>query len=301
VAPSTGYRHRRLEERQVLFDRVHELEKSGLGVREIASRLSISSRDVSYWLRVNRPSREVYAPDLTPRPELAYLVGAYLGDGRTAGPKDKKVRFKVADLAFANLLNELVAKSLDARIKPLTNEDGYHCISYDAALLYDFLQRPAVELEEIGDSFPAAFLRGMFDAEGYASPRLYHAKAQFTGITVGLANSNIQYLSIAQRLLLALGVRSSFTTTHLRGELMTIRGRTYLRKSEVYHLVIVRMSDVERFHRSVDFAIPDKHEKLQDMVRIVTTMDRCNAYDWFVSHYERRHRRWKKKADVTEI
>src|SRR5271155_4669870 len=95
------YRHRTLEERLKLYSSVRELHGKGVLADEIGQALSMSREDVSYWLRVDRPSRNIYDPDLTPRPELVYLVGAYLGDGRTAGPQDKKVRFKVADIEFA--------------------------------------------------------------------------------------------------------------------------------------------------------------------------------------------------------
>ncbi|MGA2665887.1 MAG: hypothetical protein ABSF83_13185, partial [Nitrososphaerales archaeon] len=101
-----------------------------MSVKDVSEALGISRRDVSYWTRMKRPSRTIYAPDLTPRPELAYLVGAYLGDGRTAGEQDKKVRFKVADQEFAGQLNELVAKVIGAQSKPVPVEEGFYAVSY---------------------------------------------------------------------------------------------------------------------------------------------------------------------------
>ena len=291
------YRHRTLGERLKTYSEVMELRATGKTVKEIAESLGISRRDVSYWFRVNKPSRTVYAPDLTPRLELAYLVGAYLGDGRTAGEQDKKVRFNLADPAFAETLNNLVAKVIGAQMKSVALEEGFYSVSYDCAALYDFLQQPLERQMSVIDSFPTMFLRGFFDAEGYASPRLDHVDKEFQGVTVGAVNTNPDYLGKAQAILASLGIRSRFKTTHLAGEPMKIRGKTFVRKYDVRHLVITRANDVQQFNTMVGFAIPRKREKLEDMAEILDSMTRWEGYDWFVGHYELRDGRWIKKTN----
>lgn len=161
-----------LEERLELYPKVEELRPRGLQNRELAYELGISEQDASYWLRVERPSRENYVPDLNPRPDLAHLIGAYLGDGRTAGEQDKKVRFKVADLEFARLLNDLVAEVLLTEPKRVAVGRGFYCVDYDTAVLYDYLQQPLSCLIPVAESFPGMSLRGFFDAEGYATQTL---------------------------------------------------------------------------------------------------------------------------------
>lgn len=275
-----------------MYARVHELREKGLGVKEIAEALGMSRRDVSYWFRVNTPSRTVYAPDLSPRPELAYLVGAYLGDGRTAGEQDKKVRFKVADPAFAAQLNELVSKVVGAKLKPVTKEEGFFCVSYDSAVLYDYLQQPLQGLQSLIETSPAMFLRGFFDAEGYVSPRLSHSGRQFLGILLGVANTNPEYLGCIQLQLERMGIRVSGFRTHEAGEPMTIRGNTFVRKQEVRQLQLRGQNVAEVFQAQIDFSIPAKKNKLADLIWISKSLSMREGYAWFVSHYEVRNRRW---------
>ncbi|MDA4135843.1 MAG: hypothetical protein OK449_02435 [Thaumarchaeota archaeon] len=287
-----AYRHRSLAERLKLYSRVRELQAAGLRPSEIGREMGMCREDVRYWLRVDQPSRNVYAPDLNPRPELAYLAGAYLGDGQTAGPQDKKVRFKLADAAFAGMLNERVARILGAETKSIRMERGFHCVSYDSAVLYDYLQQPLEALQPLIDSSPAMFLRGFFDAEGHVSPRLDYSTRKFLGASLGVTNTNPDYLSCVQQLLEKLGIKSSNFRTHEVGEPMTIRGRTFIRKHEVRHLQLRGQNHAETFQARIDFSIPAKKQKLADFIWISKSLTMTDGYAWFVSHYELRNRRW---------
>jgi intein-encoded DNA endonuclease-like protein len=286
------YRHRTLEERLEVHSRVAELRNSGLPIKEIALALGISRREVSYWLRVERPSRTVYNPDLTPRPELAYLVGAYLGDGRTAGKQDKKVRFKVADLCFAESLNGLVASILKAHVKPVKADGGFYDICYDSAKLYDFLQSDLASQIPLMESYPAMFLRGFFDAEGYVTQTLWHESRTMTAIRVGAANTNLEYLGHVRRLLAALGIASGLRRTNKAGQPMEIRGRSYFRKHDVFHVEIMNLGSVKAFCELVGFSIPQKENKLKDLLAIMSTLDESDRYEWFTGRYEKVGRKW---------
>ena len=288
-------RQRTLKERTELYTRVQELRSKGLTVGEVATTLGISRRDVSYWTRVNPPSVERYVPDLKPRPELSYLVGAYLGDGQTAGEQDKKVRFNVADIEFATQLNELVAKVLQTEPVPVKKEYGFYHVNYDAATLYDFLQQPIEAYVPLIEANPGMFLRGFFDAEGYASPQLNHRKRLFSGIAVGVVNTNPEYLNSIQSALSSFRVKPRFVTTHRSGDPMIIRGRTFIRKHDVRHLVITRAKEVGIFHDRIGFGIPDKKSKLDDMIMVKRQLSREEAYDWFVSNYSYVNHKWTKK------
>jgi intein-encoded DNA endonuclease-like protein len=289
------YRHRTLEERLKLHSQVQELRAKGLQVKEIAQALGMSRRDVSYWLRVKRPSRTVYAPDLSPRPELAYLVGAYLGDGRTAGEQDKKVRFNVADSAFADLLNELLAKVIRRNPKPVPLENGFYSVSYDSAVLYDYLQQPLSGQRSLIDYFPAMFLRGFFDAEGYVTLSIDRTSRTLLAIRVGAANCNLDYIDFVRRSLSILGISSTQRKTNKEGGTMEIRGRTYLRKRDVYHVEINNLNHVRAYGDQVGFSVPQKNEKLRDLLTIMTTLDPKERYEWFTSNYEKVGHRWLRK------
>ncbi len=299
MGPPRHYRHRTLEERLKIHAEVATLRGSGMTVKEVADALGISRRDVSYWTRMNKPSRTVYNPDLTPRPELAYLVGAYLGDGRTAGPKDKKVRFNLADQEFADQLNELVAKVIGARLKTVPVEEGFHSVSYDCAVLYDFLQQPLSAQIPLAESFPAEFLRGFFDAEGYASQTIWPGSNALTAICVGAANCNLDYLDLARRLLATLGIPSEIRMTNKAGQPMEIRGRTYIRKRNVFHVRINEADYVEKFRDRVGFSVPEKKQKLADLVAIVSIPDEWDRYDRFTDLYEKKKRKWMRRGDAS--
>jgi DNA endonuclease len=291
-------RQRTLEERLELYRRVHDLRSRGLAIGDVASELGISRRDVSYWMRVERPSVKRYVPDLSPRPELSYLVGAYLGDGQTAGEQDKKVRFNLADLAFADILNKVVARVLRTSPRPVPMERGFHHVSYDSAVLYDYLQQPLPKLQACIDSSPGKFLQGFFDAEGYTTPVLNISKRCFVGIVVGAANTNPDYLNCAQKILSSLGIHSLFRITHSIGEPMTIRGKTFIRKHEVRHLIIARRRDVENFNSSVGFSIPDKKDKLAEMIEIRRNMTGDEGYQWFTTHYHKINHKWVRNEPI---
>ncbi len=294
-------KHRNLEERTRIYEGTKSLHLQGKTHSEIAAQLGISYDEVGYWLRAGPPHVERYTPDLTPRPELAYLVGAYLGDGRTAGPNDKKVRFHVADSAFARILNETIATILQTQPRKITMDHGFLSVVYDAAMLYDYLQQPLESLVSVIDSFPAKFLQGFFDAEGYASPLLNHSTCALSGLRVGVANTNMSYLSCVKKLLEDLGIHPKYHKTHSAGESMTIRGKTFVRKHEVYHLVIGDFSELVDFQEKIGFSIPAKKEKLSDIIRILTSADSWEAYEWWVSHYDLRNRRWIKHPENNKI
>jgi intein-encoded DNA endonuclease-like protein len=291
-------RHRTLEERLASFSHVRQLTSEGLPPSDVASAIGISLDDVRYWLRVKKPSRERYVPDLTPRPELSYLIGAYLGDGQTAGEEDKKVRFKVADLDFANILNETVSRVLGTRLRVIRIERGFHCVVYDSAVLYDFLQQPIEPLIPYAETSPESFLRGFFDAEGYVTPRLDYQSKRLLGLTIGVANSNPDYLGCVKRLLVDQGIQSSYRLTHKAGEPMTIRGRTFIRKHDVQHLILRGSGAPQVFETAVGFSISAKRDKLADLVWLSANLDSAEGYRWFVTHYEQRRRRWVKKDRV---
>jgi intein-encoded DNA endonuclease-like protein len=284
------YRHRTLEERVKIRSEVARLRGSGMSVKEVSEVLGISRRDVSYWTRMNEPSRTVYNPDLSPRPELTYLVGAYPGDGRTAGQQDKKVRFKVADLEFAPLLNDLVAKVIGARLKSISLDGGFHSVSYDCAGLYDFLQQPLSAQIPLAETFPAEFLRGFFDAEGYASQTIRSGSGALTAISVGAANCNLDYLDLARRLLATLEMSSEIRMTNKAGQPREIRGRTYIRKRNAFQVRVDETDSVEKFQDRVGFSVPEKKQKLADLVAMMSIPDEWDRYNHFTDLYEKKGR-----------
>jgi len=285
---------RRLEERQRIYFEVKRLASSGLSYPEIGRRLGIH-RDLvrMYNLRTTAPWVERYNPDLSPSPALAYLIGFWLGDGRDA-VGEKKVRFQLADKQQLDYVNIVTAKLLDREPKPIRMEGQFYAVDYDTALMYDYLAQPLEELLPCIKAYPSQFLRGFFDAEGYIT--FHPATGASLVIELGVANTNLDYLDLVQNLLDSLGMTVRRRVTNKKGGIMTIRGRSFVRKHDVWHLCIRRLEDIPRFSRKVGFANARKAGKLRDAVGMLrlSPHDRCA---WFLDHYAKRGRFWVRNAE----
>lgn len=215
---------------------------------------------------------------------MAYLIGFWLGDGRNAG-KEKKVRFKLADMRQLDLVNHLLARLLDRAPKPV-RMDGPFCVAdYDTPVLYDYLAQPLAKLKPCIFAFRADFLRGFFDAEGYASIGADASKRRVNGV-VGVASSDLEYLKLVRGLLTQLGVSTTIRITNRKGEPMTIRGLAWIRRRDVRHVLITSDQSIRRFFDVVGFGNPVKQEKLGDLV-FLQELPPEERFDWFVKHYRK--------------
>jgi hypothetical protein len=174
-------------------------------------------------------------------------------------------------------------------------------VNYDSAVLYDYLQQTLEGQISLIDAFPAMFLRGFFDAEGYATQSLYQQSHTLTSISVGAANCNLEYLNLVRRLLSSLGIDSGLRVTNKAGQVMEIRGKAYFRKRDVYHVEVVNLGCVRAFRSQVDFSIPAKREKLQDLLAIMSIPDPMDRYDLFTERYEKVGRKWFRKSGMSHV
>ena len=282
-----------LQERIELYERAMALHRRGLTSGEIRRALGVSWYEVGSWLRGIRPKRvRRYEPDLSPRKALAYVAGFYLGDGKEAG-EEHKDRFGLADPEQLQYVGGLVAKLLGRSPKPLGMDGGFYVVQYDSVVLSDFLHHDIEWLAEYLKDFVPDFLRGFFDAEGYVSAVLNLRRASLDSMVVGAANTNTQYLETVRALLFGLGIRSSIRATNKRGQTMTIRGKTWIRRHDVFHCIINGWDDGARFQNTVGFRNKAKAEKLGDLISLKNKPPR-SRYDWFTTNYAKRGRRWLK-------
>ncbi len=280
-----------LEERLGLYERTLRLRKLGYSYAKIGGILRVGKGAVISWVKVTKPERvNSYNPDLSPSPDLSYLIGFYLGDGRSAG-EQKKVRFKLADKAQMEYINGLVAGLLRRQPKHIGMDGPFYVVDYDSVVLSDYLESSLEELRACVVRFKRDFLRGFFDAEGYASCGV-NVRSKSTGaVFVGVANTKIGYLGLVRELLDSLGIRGNLRKTNEKGQLMTIRGGTWARRHDVYHLVIWRKDAVRRFHELVGFQNATKAGKLDDLVALID-MPYGERYAWFTSRYRKEGRKW---------
>jgi len=283
-----------LQRRLELYGKAAELHAQGFSNGEIAKMLGTGAEQVRRWMRGEKPKRvHRYEPDLTPSRDLAYVAGFYLGDGKRAG-KENKVRFELGDQQQIEHVGLLVAGILHREPKPWAKDRSFYVISYDSVALYEFLNRPVEKLVDYLGKFTRDFLRGFFDAEGYCTCSLDFQLRKLRSVTVGIANTKIQSLKTMARILVDLGLPCSFRRTNRRGGKMTIAGRTWTRRRDVYHISVTGFDQVKRFRDEVGFWNPQKANKLADLVAL-GKMPPGERYSWFVTHYTKRGRKWVRK------
>jgi len=62
---------------------------------------------------------------------------------------------------------------------------------------------------------------------------------------------------------------------------MTIRGKTFFRGRNVCHVEIGNLTSVRAFQSNADFSVPQKKDKLRDLVDMMSMLDPKERYEWF--------------------
>jgi intein-encoded DNA endonuclease-like protein len=280
-----------LKKRLALYEEAGRLRSLGMSYLQIAKQLGVSVDAARAWSKGSRPKRvHRYEPDLTPSSDLAYVAGFYLGDGKYAG-QEHKVRFELADQEQLEYVGALVAKILGRRPKHYGRDGTFYTVDYDSVVLSDFLNQDVNDLVDYLKDFPGDFLRGFFDAEGYVSFAVNHQTKRAQRVVVGVANTNLEYLRRVRSLLSNLGIYGNVRRTNKQGTRMTIRGKTWIRKRDVYHLVVCRNDMVVKFRDKIGFHNSIKAEKLQDLVGLLPETP-SERYVWFMAHYRKEGHKW---------
>lgn len=167
---------------------------------------------------------------LVPTRELGYLCGLILGDGSLIHHKDKalRIRFGSTKEDFINLASIAVKRAFpqlhicrSSEFQTKTFPDGTvrTCVQYRATIyskkLYDALQPYKLSdyrwiipsFLKTNDEAVLGFLRGLFDAEGYASCYMSNTRGRFVGL-IGLSSKHRENLVQIQSILLKLGIRN---------------------------------------------------------------------------------------------
>ena len=282
-----------LKRRLTLYEKAVELSRKGCSQRKIAKELGVAKRTVEVWLCGSRPKRVWrYEPDLTPSKDLAYVSGFYVGDGQSAG-HEPKVRFNLADKDQLEYVNGLVARILGREPKPWKFDGQFYSVDYDSVALSGFLNWRISRMIGYLKGFERDFLQGFFDAEGYVTCNVNQESKRLNGVHVGVANTNREYLRAVRRLLGFKGLRCHFRMTNRQGQSMTIRGKTWVRRHDVFHVTITSSDMVQCFGDLVGFRNTTKAEKLSDLL-FVLELKPVERYDWFVSHYRKEGGKWLK-------
>jgi intein-encoded DNA endonuclease-like protein len=257
-----------------IYEEVKRLRRDGLTygkiIEEIQRRYGIrlSVSHISYWLRgIHSPYNGRYIPSiefLRPSEELAYMMGAKLGDGYAS--TNCRIGLKVKDREFAAEFGRCLAKVLGRRpVKPkYSNSLGWYTISVVSKTLFELLKKP-VDLESLKkyiehcERCMAAFLRGFADSEGSVNKR---------GCII-IYNTDYELLTYVKDLLKRLGIES--TGPWPRGRL----GKTFFNpqtmkrhtcKKECFYIYIGAGSNIN-FYKNIGFIIGRKQRRLENYVK----------------------------------
>jgi intein-encoded DNA endonuclease-like protein len=201
---------------------------------------------------------------------LAYVIRAWLGDGRLARDRRKYeyyVKLEVSDYDFAEEWGRRLAEAL-GRSKPYTprwdDNDQRWVVKRSSALLYDLLKRaregdPWILMPYL-EKYPAEACRGSFDAEGSVNINRYQIEA---------CNTNSRTIGLFEGLLGKLGIDCRMHKFRW-DEFMKCpkTGKLYRRNSgSIMCLAIYGEENILRFAERVGFTIARKRAALMKLVR----------------------------------
>ena len=263
-----------LEERIQIYNEVKRLRNAENSYGEIQRIIEekygvrLSKSVIGSWLRgeahpLGRCNKIIEGPD------LAYVIGAWLGDGRLAHIKSRHefyVKLEVSDYDFAEEWGYRLAKALGKSkpYEPKWSESKQRWIVKGSSiLLYQLLKKakndPRIVLPYLIEH-PAEACRGFFDAEGGVCSNRYRIEAY---------NTDIRLIEMFKELLEIIGISANIREKpYTDKEFKSSSGKVYQRNKDVcYVLLIYGKENILRFAENVGFAIKRKRLELQKLIR----------------------------------
>jgi intein-encoded DNA endonuclease-like protein len=245
-----------------MYNDVLKLRKRGLSYTKIIEEIHrkhgvwISIGTISNWLRgLCNPYNGRRIPLLEllePSEDLANVIGVCLGDGYTYEEGDGCViGLKAKDKEFVEEFGRRLANVLGREpIRPKFRKDeGEYVAEVESKTLHELLKKP-IDLKRIKkyvEHCPkcvAAFLRGLFDSEGYVHKRGY----------ITLYNTNYELLVYAQKLLWKyFGIESTGPWPH--------------KQKEDYYYIYIRAESLLKFYWYIGFTILRKQKRLEEYLK----------------------------------
>jgi intein-encoded DNA endonuclease-like protein len=265
-----------------LFDEVNRLRRKGLTHGKITEELwrrhgvKLSISVISYWVRgVHNPYNGRYIPSielLKPSEELAFTIGAKMGDGyaykmkNTRNYSDAIIGLKVKDREFPAEFGRCLAKVLGRRPIRLrySKSSERYVVKVKSQTLYELLEKPVdfnklrIYIEHCNKCV-AAFLKGFADSDGSIDRTSY----------IRFFNTDRELLEYIKELLKHLGIESIGPRT------IKMQGKTfynpramkrYIHNKDEYYIYIKADSNVD-FHRKIGFTIVRKQKRLESYIK----------------------------------
>lgn len=266
VKPRINLFHRVLQLREFDSKRIQEiiLEETG----EYISRSTINA-----WKRgIHTPYGDVKS--LRKCTELAYVIGAVLGDGYVQHIKRSYlVELAVKDCEFAAEFAKCAAiavgRDTPYKVSWHKSINCWMCRVYHKPL-YELLKDKDLEklrpfIEYCPDCV-RAFVRGLADAEGCVVIRKHPLKGNII-----IVNTNRRLIEHAAGLLLKLGIHCRISQKKVKETMVSPRnGKVYrVNHNTIYELIISRKNAIELFRRLIGFSIKTKRERLEAITQTI--------------------------------
>lgn len=207
-------------------------------------------------------------------PDLYYLMGLILGDGclrHTGGT----IGVTSMDREIGDFIKRVIPKYIEDG-KTWSSSKGvdakassyeFSSIPFKQFLTYMGMNSEKavdkvfpIQIMTTGKPYVTAFLRGLYDTDGYARVEHDNKRNRWT-CWVGLSSSSWDIIKKTQSILLNLGIIASIKHSHKAGPQLFSNGNTY-ETHDSWSLVISNRDSIEIFSREIGFGLPRKQEKL---------------------------------------
>lgn len=235
--------------------------------------------------------------------DLSFVIGSFLGDGSFVEDSDYHhyVKLAVRDKDFAEAFNLAVASVL--RRKPnkltLTHDLGkvYYESKYSSRPLGLFLESSLEKLRRFADAYPAAFLKGLFSADGCASVSTTRSRLRLQLI---LCNSDRELLQLVESILESrFQIHSKTYLVRRKGATWKNGNKVVVLRMDAYALRIQRVRDVRCFVDKIGFVIARKQRVAARAIYLTRTLDPLVAgVEWRKQYSRKKGSRWDNLGSI---
>jgi len=213
---------------------------------------AISAIDKEKWIKEDGKWRPAKSK------ELSYVLGVLYGDGcvtsykRGDSNKQYRLRLKTADEIFADKFKESLKEIGLKNIRKYQYELFW--IETDSLLFVRWFQ--SLDLDDVREevkNHKMSFIRGFYDSDGST----LHGANGITNCCI--INTNLPLLKLTADLLASFDFETSLSLQEEKGKLVTIRGKIYVSRKDLYILRILGgRKERKRFLQSVKPVIERK-------------------------------------------
>jgi len=241
--------------------------EEGWSIRKMARECGVGWTTIRYWgdklgIPLQKPDkRNKQYPDLSPSPELAYILGVIDGDGCVSGYD--RIQLGTKDYEFAQEFRRAL-KVIGLRANVTKNDywnkdlqrqyHGRQCYAHSVVFVRWYNGLTQEQKEKIARQYPWGYLKGFYESEGsyYIGPN--------GDVNVRFSNLDYELLLMVQRLLTKLGYDSKNYETKFKsqftGREVTEYSLHLLGSSEEKHEFIRKLNPCIK-NRPYDYSDPN--------------------------------------------